>query len=338
MAWYSHRSKKTNEEIDAGRPGAPKKATAASDDLDEKDTVGAEADDDNDDEPQYEITDYPEWYQPIMSALYADQATASTSITLPTVTEPAMATTTSMVILVEDASTTFTTAILPAPNSPVSSFEEPTTSSSIPPVTSVTTASATPTPVAPYYQGTCHIHVSQWKLDFDGNYDLEVTMTDDSGYQIGYSARSGSYSDGSPLGVVSKLEDTLYCTPEDHNDYIQFGLGQQNWPSDGDFADGAVPSCSVGGWDGDGSYEYPVSHIVIGFFSVGGPESMSDANGSRLQKREMDCSFVCTWGGGSPSDGKYSANQIPRFHACVKPFELLDTRFYQSAGKPVRNH
>lgn len=111
----------------------------------------------------------------------------------------------------------------------------------------------TPKPVAPYAQGTCHIHVKQWAMNGrnDGDYDLEVAMTDNDGNQIGYTERGGPYSDSDPLEFKSKLEDPLWCKPEDRNDYIAFAAGGQAWPSNGEFADGAVPSCSVGGWDGD---------------------------------------------------------------------------------------
>ena len=104
--------------------------------------------------------------------------------------------------------------------------------------------------------------MNQWDKDGDGTYDLDVLMTDNSGAQIGYTEPLGGtdgYTASNPLQFESKLEDVLTCVPEKDHDYIQFYLGQQAWPSDGDFADGAVPSCSVGGWDGtDDPEAYPV--------------------------------------------------------------------------------
>ena len=132
------------------------------------------------------------------------------------------------------------------------------------PSTTSAAPAVTTSAVAPYAQGTCHIHVKQWDIDGSGLYDLEVTMTDNDGNQIGYTQPLGDdssvnyvppsdndgYSDSNPLSFQSKLEDILGCRPEKHDDYIAFGLGDQAWPSDGDFADGNVPSCTVGGWDG----------------------------------------------------------------------------------------
>ena len=101
-------------------------------------------------------------------------------------------------------------------------------------------------------------------------------MTDNDGNQIGYTQPLGDasgenyvppddnkgYSNSNPLKFQSKLEDVLICIPENQNDYIAFQLGQQGWASNGDFADGAVPGCDVGGWDGaDDPLAYPVCDI-----------------------------------------------------------------------------
>lgn len=130
----------------------------------------------------------------------------------------------------------------------------------VPPTTQASPATATP--IAPYAQGTCHIHVHQWSRDGDGKYDLEVLMTDNGGNQIGYTQPLGGadgYTASDPLQFQSKLEEVLTCVPEKEHDYIQFYLGQQAWPSDGDFVSGAIPSCSVGGWDGtENPSQYPV--------------------------------------------------------------------------------
>lgn len=142
----------------------------------------------------------------------------------------------------------------------VESTSQPTTTAA--PTTSA--PPATPTPVAPYAQGTCHIHVDQWNIDSNGLYDLDVLMTDNDGHQIGYTQPLGNpsgknyvppnnndgYSNSNPLSFQSKLEDLLICTPEHQNDYIQFSLRGQAWPSNGDFGNGDIPSCSVGAWDG----------------------------------------------------------------------------------------
>jgi hypothetical protein len=118
----------------------------------------------------------------------------------------------------------------------------------------------TPAPVvpqAPYAQGTCKIEVTQYEEIYgeNGNYDLDVLMTDNAGNQIGYTQRMGEglypFSDSNPLQFQSKLEDVLTCKPEQQYDYIAFALGQQAWPSNGDFKDTDVPRCTTQKWDGD---------------------------------------------------------------------------------------
>lgn len=121
---------------------------------------------------------------------------------------------------------------------------------------------ATATPIAAYAQGICQIHVNQWNRDGDGNYDLEVLMTDNGDNQIGYTEPLGGadgYTASDPPQFQSKLEDVLTCLPGKEHDYIQFYFGQQGWYSDGDFISGAIPSRSVGGWDRSGEpAQYPV--------------------------------------------------------------------------------
>lgn len=132
-----------------------------------------------------------------------------------------------------------------------------TTQDSPPPIPTGPTA-------APYAQGTCAIHVTQRDIDGRGLYDLEVLMTDNDHKQIGYTQPLGGtngYSASNPLQFQSKLEAVLTCIPESQNDYIQFSLGKQAWASNGNFAPGAVPSCTVGGWDGIPSYQYLVCSI-----------------------------------------------------------------------------
>lgn len=64
-------------------------------------------------------------------------------------------------------------------------------------------------------------------------------MTDNAGNKIGYTQRMGEglypFSDSNPLQFQSKLEEVLTCKPEQQYDYIAFALGQQAWPSNGDF-------------------------------------------------------------------------------------------------------
>ena len=61
------------------------------------------------------------------------------------------------------------------------------------------------------------------------------------------------------LYIGTKLEDRLILTPEEHDDYIQFTLGAQAWPSN-DQSHG-VPSCSEGGWNDKGMEE--VSNFLL---------------------------------------------------------------------------
>ena len=120
------------------------------------------------------------------------------------------------------------------------------------PVSSTTSAppqSNTPAPVAPYAQGTCSLHATEWALlSGDGGTTLfaEVRMFDNNHNQIGFVAKTKAGA-GNSLRLNSKLEDPLVITPEERNDYIQFTLGAQAWPSS---QDKGMPKCTVGGWDG----------------------------------------------------------------------------------------
>lgn len=118
---------------------------------------------------------------------------------------------------------------------------------------------------APYAQGTCGLQVTEWKATFDdsGNYDLEVLMTDNNKTQIGYTQRTQANA-SVPLYFQSRLEDELECIPEAHHDYIQFALGAQQWPSDGKFAPGAIPSCNVPAqWSGDAANGKNVVSVAL---------------------------------------------------------------------------
>lgn len=128
----------------------------------------------------------------------------------------------------------------------------------------VVPVNAQPTPVtpalvvpqAPYAQGTCKIELTQYKEIYgeNGNYDLDLLMTDNAGHQTGYTQRMGEgqypFSDSNPLQFQSKLEDVLTFTPEQQHDYIAFALRQQARPSNGDFKDIDVPRCTTKKWMG----------------------------------------------------------------------------------------
>ncbi|KAI9711679.1 MAG: hypothetical protein M1812_007112 [Candelaria pacifica] len=127
---------------------------------------------------------------------------------------------------------------------------------------------------APYHEGVCKLHLVEYAPSLarfeqnNVNWAVEVTIFDANGDQIGRQDRVDSRT---PVMVKSKLADPLVITTEDwdHNDYVQFQLGAQGWPSNN--INGAKTAhCDVGEWDG--------------FLGVD-PES----------NRSMDCTFVCTW-------------------------------------------
>lgn len=132
---------------------------------------------------------------------------------------------------------------------------------------------APPPAPAPYAQGTCGIHVTEWRSAYadPGVYDLEITMTDNDQAQIGYTQRTPASADN-PLHFQSKLEDDLVCVPESQNNYIAFALGKQQWPSDGDFAPGVIPSCNTQQmWSDDNGFEAvrkPPLHTKKAFINV----------------------------------------------------------------------
>ncbi len=83
----------------------------------------------------------------------------------------------------------------------------------------------------------------------NGEYKLEVTMTHNNKAQIGYTEPTQANATH-PLHFQSKLEEVLVCVPETQNDYIAFALGAQQWPSNGKFVLGAVPSRTENKWSG----------------------------------------------------------------------------------------
>lgn len=114
-----------------------------------------------------------------------------------------------------------------------------------------------PAPVAPYAQGTCSFHLTQWAdVTASDPYSAEIRLKDNNGAQIGYQAKQTA-SDANPLLVGSKLEDLMVVRPESQNDYIAFALGAQVWPSSQ--KDG-IPSCTVGGWD---SSDNPAVRVLL---------------------------------------------------------------------------
>ncbi|KAI9666519.1 MAG: hypothetical protein M1821_004455 [Bathelium mastoideum] len=126
--------------------------------------------------------------------------------------------------------------------------------------------------VAPYAQGTCSLHLTQWDYEFETStsntrYDVEVKIFDNSKTQIGFQSRTACGA-SDPVYVSSALEDDLTVIAESEHDYIAFSLPEQSWPSDGRFGTtDAHNPCSVGHWDGS---DYPphngsnrISHVDL---------------------------------------------------------------------------
>ena len=138
----------------------------------------------------------------------------------------------------------------PDPNAPI---PDPT------PIPKPKPQGGSPPPTAPYAQGVCTFHLTEWYYGDIGRspFGLEIAMKDAGGIQIGWQVHTTADA-SHPLNVKSKLEDVFVLTPEEWNDYIQFTLGGQSWASNQKFGANDVPWCSVGGWDGS---DYPsVSH------------------------------------------------------------------------------
>ena len=117
-----------------------------------------------------------------------------------------------------------------------------------------------PPPSAPYAQGVCTFHLTEWyygDVKILEPFGLEILMRDAAGTQIGWQVHTSADASHS-LNVKSKLEDVFVLTPEEQHSYIQFTLGSQAWASNQQFKDTDVPWCSVGDYDGS---DYPaVSH------------------------------------------------------------------------------
>lgn len=117
-----------------------------------------------------------------------------------------------------------------------------------------------PPPSAPYAQGNCTFHLTEWYYGDFGNlppFGLEILMKDAAGTQIGWQVHTSADATD-PLNLKSKLEDVFVLTPEEQNSYIQFTLGSLSWASNQNFGPTDLPWCSVGDYDGS---DYPeVSH------------------------------------------------------------------------------
>lgn len=121
-----------------------------------------------------------------------------------------------------------------------------------------------------YKSGTCsmHVHEEEYFSGVDGpgtsrshTFYLRVDTRDSDGQTVATVDNDVEAGDANPYNLVGYYND-LVMTPEAQGDYIQFALGDQYWRTTDE--DG-VPSCTVGGWDGDYS---PVG-------------------------RDMDCVFYC---------------------------------------------
>ena len=150
--------------------------------------------------------------------------------------------------------TSNTDAPVPEPTPVPSSLISSTSST-----TSTSTTSATPAPItpsAPYAQGVCSFHLTEWyygDVKDSEPFGLEILMKDAVGTQIGWQVHTAADAT-SPLMVKSKLEDVFVITPEEQHSYIQYTLGSQSWPSNGNFQNGQVPRCTVGDYDAS---DYP---------------------------------------------------------------------------------
>ncbi len=114
-----------------------------------------------------------------------------------------------------------------------------------------------PGPVAPYVTtggngataGKCHIHVNE--IEYCGgdarNLAAEVFIWDVGGNQIGHQSATEAGAT-KPLSVKSKLEAPLLVTPEHRGDYVQFGLGTEQFNSK-QADQTALSWCITGGWD-----------------------------------------------------------------------------------------
>ena len=80
----------------------------------------------------------------------------------------------------------------------------------------------------------------------DGFY-ITLQMHDDKGITLATVERTQA-SASKPLRVNSLLQDPLVVAPEEKNDYIQFQLGKQAWPSNQEFGIDESTGCKVQDW------------------------------------------------------------------------------------------
>lgn len=121
--------------------------------------------------------------------------------------------------------------------------------SDLPTLNTVSTKASPPAPLStlPYVQGTCKVHLELWKSStprYDtGTYTIEASVFDNDGNKIISPEKHPSINAQKPLRLNIGLKDPLVCIPEKNNDYVQFKLGSDAWPS----SNGA--RCNVGKWD-----------------------------------------------------------------------------------------
>ena len=74
-------------------------------------------------------------------------------------------------------------------------------------------------------------------------------MSGNTKTNIGYQAKTPCDA-SNPVFVSSSLEDDLVVTAEPQGNFIDFTLGAQKWPNNGDLRPGDTQKlCSVGDWD-----------------------------------------------------------------------------------------
>ncbi|KAL6716724.1 hypothetical protein ACLMJK_006292 [Lecanora helva] len=99
----------------------------------------------------------------------------------------------------------------------------------------------------PYSQGRCSLDLQQWSIVGGGDYTIDVVMYDNSHSLLANSSWNEA-SAKQPLSVNSPLQDPLLVIPESRNDYVQFRLGNQAWPSNGKYTPDQTPMCDVTSW------------------------------------------------------------------------------------------
>ncbi|KAL9076291.1 MAG: hypothetical protein Q9161_001007 [Pseudevernia consocians] len=86
-------------------------------------------------------------------------------------------------------------------------------------------------------------------------YSVKITIYDNGKVQIGNHDKAAAGA-GNSLSVTGRLNDALVITPESQNDYVQFTIGTESWPSS---ASGGVPGCR----DSNGEEEEEEEGMVV---------------------------------------------------------------------------